>query len=260
MNENIHPDLTPLRRPINLLTELPGNPRKGDVEAVKRSYSTFGQRKPIVATEDGTVIAGNHQLKAAKELGWDEIAVVVTDDDDLTAKAFALADNKTADLGTYDDDALTEIIAELVVDEELLAATAYSELEIRGYLGETVGLDYLGSDIEESDGAKPSNGELLALADVALGEPSVEVLYGDAYRLGDHLMICCSVMKDWRLWAGHLKEGTLFVPYAGPFCALATKAQDHKLVMVQPNTYIAGHILDKWKAINGDYEIEKIIL
>ena len=74
--------------------------------AVARSYATFGQRKPIVARREGkggVVIAGNHQLEAARELGWEKIAVVWVDDDDITAKALALADNRTADLGTYDD-------------------------------------------------------------------------------------------------------------------------------------------------------------
>ena len=142
MPDQIHPDLEPLAFDIELLNPLPGNPRKGDVEAVKRSYATFGQRKPIVVRregEGGIVIAGNHQLQAAKALGWKRIAVIFTDDDDLTAKAYALADNKTADLGTYDDDLVAELLAELVADPKLLAATAYSELEVAGLLGETVG-------------------------------------------------------------------------------------------------------------------------
>ena len=260
MNENIHPSLETLCQPIDTLKEMPGNPRRGDVEAVRRSYETFGQRKPIVATEDGTVIAGNHQLKAARELGWEKIAVVLTDDDDLKAKAFALADNKTSDLGTYDDEALTEILAELVVDEELLAATAYSELEIRGYLGETVGLDYLGGAVEdEGENREPSSGELLALADVSIGEPKSQVLNGDTYRIGKHVLVVCSVLKDWTMWKGHLKGDALFVPYPGPFAPLSLKAEERALVMVQPDPYIAGHIIDKWKAINGEYEVEKIV-
>jgi ParB-like chromosome segregation protein Spo0J len=85
---------------IDKLSFLEGNPRQGDIEAVAKSYKQFGQRKPIVATTDHVVIAGNHQLAAARQLGWDEIAVVITDDDELTAKAFALADNRTAELGS----------------------------------------------------------------------------------------------------------------------------------------------------------------
>ncbi len=45
----IVPDLQRLAFPVERLTPLPGNPRQGDVQAVARSYATFGQRKPIVA-------------------------------------------------------------------------------------------------------------------------------------------------------------------------------------------------------------------
>lgn len=171
----IHEALQPLAFPVEKLSPLPGNPRKGDVDAVARSYATFGQRKPIVARregEGGIVIAGNHQLEAAKRLGWEEIAVVFTDDDDLTAKAYALADNKTADLGTYDDDLIAEILAELVVDDELLAATAFSEREIARLLGETAGLGQ--TDVDDT----PT-------------PPRVaKTVEGDIWLLGPHRLIC----------------------------------------------------------------------
>lgn len=111
---NIASDLVGLAVELATLNPLPGNPRRGDVAAVKRSYLQFGQRKPIVARrQDRTVIAGNHQLAAANSLGWTHIAVVWTDDDDATAKAFALADNRTADLGSYDDDLLAALLADV---------------------------------------------------------------------------------------------------------------------------------------------------
>ncbi len=77
----ISEDLEPLATPIADLRELPGNPRVGDVGAVARSLDQFGQRKPIVALRDGTIIAGNHTWKAANQLGWEKIAVVYVDDD-----------------------------------------------------------------------------------------------------------------------------------------------------------------------------------
>lgn len=120
--------LEPLAVPVDTLTLLPGNPRRGDVDAVARSLEQFGQRKPIVAKADGTVIAGNHTLQAARQLGWDTIAVVRVDDDDTTAKAFALADNRTAELGGYDEQALADLIREVGdVDAEMLAATGWAD-------------------------------------------------------------------------------------------------------------------------------------
>lgn len=69
-------NLLPLATPIGQLRLLEGNPRVGDVDAVAASLARFGQRKPVVAKADGTVIAGNHTLQAARRLGWSHIAVV----------------------------------------------------------------------------------------------------------------------------------------------------------------------------------------
>ena len=127
-HDYIADDLRPLAFPVANLKLLPGNPRRGDVDAVARSYERFGQRKPIVARRsDMTVIAGNHQLQAAQRLGWTHVAVVWTDDDDLTAKAFALADNRTGDLGGYDDADLIDLLQEVATDGELILATGYDD-------------------------------------------------------------------------------------------------------------------------------------
>ena len=119
-------DLEALSVPIERLHVLPGNPRRGDVEAVARSLDAFGQRKPVVAQRDGTVIAGNHTLMAAQALGWPALAVVWTDDSDEVAKAFALADNRSSDLASYATDELVAMLRELD-GSEWLAAASYTE-------------------------------------------------------------------------------------------------------------------------------------
>ena len=127
--------LLPLARPVDGLRLLDGNPRRGDVESVKRSLTRFGQRKPIVVREDGTVEAGNTTLKAALELGWTEIAAVAFGDDDATAKAFALADNRTSELGSFDLAALAAMAADVhAADPELLKAASYTEADLNKLL------------------------------------------------------------------------------------------------------------------------------
>lgn len=141
--------LTPLATPIDELHELDGNPRKGDVAAVARSLERFGQRKPIIAHADtGEIIAGNHTWKAAKKLGWTSIAVLFVTDDDATAKAYALADNRTADLGEYDNEALAEMIEDVLNEsEELLYAASFTEEDLDALLAESTG--DTGQDAEE---------------------------------------------------------------------------------------------------------------
>jgi ParB-like chromosome segregation protein Spo0J len=129
-------DLKALATDIGRLSNLPDNPRKGNVDAVANSLATFGQRKPVIARKvDGVVIAGNHTLQAARQLGWTEIAVVWVEDDEITAKAYALADNRTADLGTYDDQLLADmILAVQQEDEQLLAMSGWDDQAVQDLL------------------------------------------------------------------------------------------------------------------------------
>lgn len=116
----IHNNLSGLSLPIDSLVPLEGNPRRGNVDAIASSYKKFGQVKPIVVRANGdntyTIIAGNHQVQAAKSLGWTEIAAVVLDVDETEAVAFAIADNRTVELGYTDDSALFEMLT--MISEE----------------------------------------------------------------------------------------------------------------------------------------------
>ncbi len=171
----ILPGLEPLAVPLADLTPFPGNPRRGDVDAIARSLDTFGQRKPIVVTADGTVVAGNHTVLAARQLGWDRIAAVRVDDDETTAKAYNLADNRTAELGGYDEAALAELMADLkAADAGLFAATGWADTD----------LDELLASLQAS--AAPA----VADPDAVPAEASSLTATGDEWLLGGHRLIC----------------------------------------------------------------------
>lgn len=114
-----HDALQAILRPLGDLTPDPKNARKhGDrsVAALKDSLLGFGQRKPIVAQRvDGKLVvrAGNGTLEAARALGWTHLAVLAFDDDDRTAQAFALADNRTAELSEWDEEILGDLLRDL---------------------------------------------------------------------------------------------------------------------------------------------------
>lgn len=103
--------------PLNTITPHPENARRGDVDKIAESLAHHGQYKPIVCNwRDKTILAGNHTYKAAKRLKWKNIAVVWVDVDDTTAKRIILADNRTSDLGSYNEPALKAILDELEGD------------------------------------------------------------------------------------------------------------------------------------------------
>ena len=97
--------------PISELTPDPNNARvhkRKSLDALCESLSTFGQRKPILITKDKVVIAGNGTLAAAQILEWQTIncTYVPSEWSQQQITAYALADNATAELSTWDEDLL----------------------------------------------------------------------------------------------------------------------------------------------------------
>lgn len=131
--------LKPLATPVENLSPDPSNARRGDMSAVRRSLNVFGQRKPIVVKRTGSnaagqptgiVIAGNTTLAAASDLGWSEVAAVFVDDDATTAAAYALADNRTAELARWDTDQLAATLKELSADGVDLGDLGWSDADL----------------------------------------------------------------------------------------------------------------------------------
>lgn len=133
VESKINPALEPLTRLTSTLKLDERNARKHErrsVDTIKASLSTYGQQKPIVALTDGTVIAGNGTLEAARELGWERIAVVTFDtEDEARARAFAIMDNRSAELSSWDFDSLFSSLR-TVGDY----ATGFSSEEIDGLI------------------------------------------------------------------------------------------------------------------------------
>ena len=112
--------------PVSSLSVYDKNPRIGNIDAIAESMA-MGQYKAIVVNErDGKILAGNHTFLAARKLGWDEIWVSYVDVDEDEAKRIVLVDNKTADMGEYDDGLLAELLASIPTIE----GTGYTAVEV----------------------------------------------------------------------------------------------------------------------------------
>ena len=93
------------------------NPRVNDnaVEATAASIKEFGFRQPIVVDKSGIIITGHTRLKAAIKLGLKTCPVIVAENlSDAQIKAYRIADNKTGELATWDDELLAVEIQDLV--------------------------------------------------------------------------------------------------------------------------------------------------
>lgn len=133
---DVHADLQPLLTEIGPLGHLENNPNIGDIDAVAKSFDRFGQRKPIIVKKtNNEVIAGNTSLQAMRKLGWTHCAALFVEETDTESKAYALADNRTAELSETDPYNLATIIDEIKeIDQTLLEAASYSFEDIDAML------------------------------------------------------------------------------------------------------------------------------
>jgi len=112
----------------------PSNVRKHsrrNLDAIKASLRKFGQQKPIVVDAKGIVLAGNGTLTAAQELGWTEIQIVRTELAGVSATAFAIADNRTAELVEWEEDKLNAVLKSLQDEGVDLVDVGYSPEDVK---------------------------------------------------------------------------------------------------------------------------------
>lgn len=105
----------------------PGNPRRGNIEAIAESLSVNGQYRPVVVNRrNQQVLAGNHTVMAARRLGWKYVDATYVDADEEQAARIVLADNRANDVAGYDGPTL----AELLRDIDDLAGTGYTDQDV----------------------------------------------------------------------------------------------------------------------------------
>lgn len=141
------------------------NPRNNAaaVSYVANSIKEFGFKNPVIIDKDGVVIAGHTRLKAAEELGIEDIPCIMADDlTDEQVKAFRLADNKSAEIATWDDELLTIELEDI----------------------KTLDMTDFGFDPVETEAAAEEDDFEIEVPE----EPRAK--FGDLYELGEHRLMC----------------------------------------------------------------------
>lgn len=99
-------------RDISTLHNWEHNPRsmtKDGLDRLIKQIKKLGVYKPLLITEDGTVLGGNMRLQALRELGEKQVWVSVVKADTEEKKIeYALSDNDRA--GKYEADQLANLI------------------------------------------------------------------------------------------------------------------------------------------------------
>jgi len=119
--------------PLEQLRQSPDNPRfirNERLEQLCRALESDAEMlraRPLIALPDGTVIAGNQRLLAARELKWTTIPVVFVELDAERARLWMLRDNQA--FGDWNEAALAEMLAELVQEGVDLDLTGFERRE-----------------------------------------------------------------------------------------------------------------------------------
>jgi DNA modification methylase len=162
-------------RPIASIRPYESNPRHNDaaVDAVAASIQEFGWRVPIVVDEQMVILAGHTRYKAAIKLGLDKVPVhVAVGLTPAQARAYRIADNKTASMSFWDNELLITELMELQQQD--------FDLNLTGFTGDEL-LHLL--DPQTSDGLTDPD---------AIPEPPDEATTepGDLWILGEHRLLC----------------------------------------------------------------------
>jgi DNA modification methylase len=212
----------------------PENPRLNEpaVEPVMRSIARFGFRVPIVVNRCTNLIeAGNTRWKAAQRMGLAEVPVIFADDDEVTALAFALADNRTAEIAQWDEPSLAGLLQRLEAAGDL-ESSAFSHDDL-GSLITKLGIEDAQSREETFDAAAAME---------AQPEGPTRVQPGEMWQLGRHRLLCGDATDpaNWeRLLGGELAQAVVTDPpyavnYVGGRAAQEERISAHRRGADQP--------------------------
>lgn len=159
-----------------LLTPNPRNARthtSKQITQIAASIRRFGFVVPIIIDDDGNIVAGHGRWAAAAELGLEEVPVIrVCFLSDADRRAFAIAENRIAELSGWDQALLGEELRFLLDDG--------FELEITGFTTNDI-------DFAIVEDAAPDQPETVELPDVN-GQPVSRL--GDLWHIGPHRLFC----------------------------------------------------------------------
>jgi DNA modification methylase len=153
------------------------------INQIARSITSFGFVVPALIDREGKVLAGHGRIHAARKLGLTEIPVIRLEH--LTpeqARAFSIADNRLADIATWDDRVLGEILGELSL------ADLDFEIEATGFTAAEIDLRIEGLSMLAGEGPDPD--DQLPIPDL----PPV-TRPGGLWWLGPHRVFCGNALE-----------------------------------------------------------------
>ena len=97
--------------PIEKLIPFWRNPRNNDkaIEKVIASIKEYGYQAPILVDKKMTIIAGHTRYQALKQLGVENVPVIISDMTAKQAREYRIVDNRTSEYATWSNDLTLEL-------------------------------------------------------------------------------------------------------------------------------------------------------
>ncbi|MCC6478859.1 MAG: ParB N-terminal domain-containing protein [Sphingomonadaceae bacterium] len=195
VNVNGHPNIEVVAAAA--LRPNPRNARKHSPKQISQigaSIKRLGWLVPIVIDATGMILAGHGRWEAASELGLKEVPVIraqcLTDED---RRAFAIAENRIAELSHWDEDILGEELKALFEGGYELEITGFSVADLDISVPSTV-----------KDEAPPPVRPVVPISRL-----------GDLWRIGEHRLICGDA-RDVEVWERLIGEERARLIFADP--------------------------------------------
>lgn len=257
----------------------PRNPKSHDLETIDSSVGRFGYIEPIVRDDrTGYIVSGHGRTKtllAMKDRGESPPeGIDVTEDGawlvpvttgwksrtDAEAAAALIALNRTTELGGWVDDALLDLLDDLEGEEGGLIGVGYQRDEIAALRERVAVLNDAQREEEEDERTPPGEdrGRLLSIADLSAGEPSRTVKHGDVWQVGHHVLVAVNPHREWSAYLDFLIDDAILAPYPDIYLPMSDRARERRMVLVQPDTFLAGHLMDKFARVFPDATVEKV--
>lgn len=123
--------------PIDAVKPHPRNAKKGNVQVIADSIERNGfYGALVVQRKTSSILVGNHRWKAAKQVGMTEVPVLWVDVDDATEKRLLLVDNRSSEIGSYDNKGIAALLQEVQDATGHLGGTGYEQSDLEKLLGE----------------------------------------------------------------------------------------------------------------------------
>lgn len=167
-----------VKKKVAELVNDPRNARAHDdnsITSIMASINEFKQQTPIVIDANGVVVKGNGTLEAFRRLGRTEIICIVTDLPEDKRKAYAIADNRTGDMSSWNQAVLAETLNEIQqADPAMLEATGFTAEQLADLLLE----------IKPPVASQEDDDALPAAPVNVISKP------GTLWQLGTHRLLC----------------------------------------------------------------------